>query len=553
MYFGYDEALISLQDSLKFAMLPSLQTGNIFVDNIVRMIIIGLITTFTGKLMMMGDKILGIFSIFTMSWRDIYFNIYITLKRPNKIEIIGCRYLEMKFMHSRFDFSLRFKALLDLIMKSLKTRPSNSRFIKKLVELQVREGTKYYDMPNEEAKFSFIVDQNSPFELDNNIFCNVRIDKQTIEKQEQKHSVNKEEYTIQLWSTTLTCYQLEKYIEKLTDEYEKEQKMATEDNRYIFKYDGNDSENCGIKWQVTNFKAQRTLSQIFFEKKEEVMTFLNKFLNERELYEKIGKPWQMGILLEGEPGCGKTSFIVALANYTNRSIKDIQFNRMKTIDDLEGCLNCVSYNNKNMEADRVIMVAEDFDCMTDIARSRKLDDKEIADVKSHIAEKRKQFDKQLSEMKSDEAKAILMAVNSQEDDSTVLLSSMKPEPKPRDITLSNLLNILDGIANIPGRIIIFSSNHPEKLDEAFLRPGRIDLRIKFNRPSKKIVHDLTEHWYKMTDEFYNQNVLLPEFNKLWMAYEKNIEDGVWRPCDIANILQKSGNNVEVALQQIACV
>lgn len=49
------------------------------------------------------------------------------------------------------------------------------------------------------------------------------------------------------------------------------------------------------------------------------------------------------------------------------------------------------------------------------------------------------------------------------------------------VNLSCLLNILDGIIELHGVMVIFTTNHPEKLDEAFLRPGRIDFKQEFKR------------------------------------------------------------------------
>ena len=46
-----------------------------------------------------------------------------------------------------------------------------------------------------------------------------------------------------------------------------------------------------------------------------------------------------------------------------------------------------------------------------------------------------------------------------------------------DLNLAGILNVLDGVVDCPGRILIMTSNHPEKLDPALIRPGRIDRRI----------------------------------------------------------------------------
>ena len=526
----------SFRDVLKINILSLIETGNVFFDTMIKLIVITLLTTFS-------TKILGILDNFSFHPRGIFHRLYLWWNRPKKVMIVGYRYVNLNYMRSRLDFSMRFNAFLDKIVKSLATRKRNSKLVQKLSELQVRESVEYLDDSRKIDKdFQFIVDQGNYFEIDEHIYCNINIHRSTID--EDKKSFTKEEYMIEIWSDRLDCNGLIKYIEKETDRYEKEQIELNSKNRYIFKFDENSSEK-GIQWQVSEFHSKRTLDQVFFENKREVMSFLDRWIKERELYERIGKPWQLGILLEGEPGCGKTSFIVGLANYLGRSIKDCQFNRMKTVDDLEACIHCKTYENKDMSIEKVIMVAEDFDCMTDLAKSRKLADKEN-ELKQN---KQKAIQEQMDQMKSDEGKALMYAIGQQQmTDSSLVITPQNPQN--RNITLSNLLNILDGIQSMPGRIMIFSTNHSEKLDEAFLRPGRIDLRITLGRPSKVVIYEMLYHWYKCIDEFYPGKRLLEKFKKKWRVYENRIKDGKYRPCDITNILQKSGENIEHVLNEL---
>jgi SpoVK/Ycf46/Vps4 family AAA+-type ATPase len=527
-----------LKDSLKMNIISQIETGNVYIDAIMRMIMLTMLTAITGK-----------FIGFVTEWRipSLNFNIarkiYLWWKQPKRILITGHIFREMRYLHIRFDFSQRFKAILHKILKSMSTE-KNKKLIKKIKELQVRDSTRYFEKKDEE-EFNFIVDQKSSFEIDAGIFCEVNTFCNNIESGDKKTSVNKEEYQIEIWSLHMNCQELLQYIEKITDEYVEEQRKKSNRKKYIFMFDGSDPE-VGLKWQVTEFMNKRTLDHVFFEEKEEVVNFLEKFMKERELYEKIGKPYQLGILLEGEPGCGKTSFIVALANYFNRSIKDCQFNRMKTIDDLESCIHCISYDNKDMSIDKVIMVAEDFDAMTDLAKSRKLIQKESEESIMKAQKRNDEFQKNMGSLKSEEAKAILCAIASQ-DDMTAAPHVVFPKPDPsksRDITLSSVLNIMDGINNQPGRIIIFTTNHPETLDDAFLRPGRIDLRIKFGRPSRKVMHQIIHNWYKSHDEFYPGRNLVSQFEEKWEKYYDRLQDHKFRPCDITNILQKFGDNME---------
>lgn len=58
-----------------------------------------------------------------------------------------------------------------------------------------------------------------------------------------------------------------------------------------------------------------------------------------------------------------------------------------------------------------------------------------------------------------------------------------PPPQVGRLSLSALLNVIDGVASQEGRILIMTTNHIEKLDEALIRPGRVDMMVKFNLAS----------------------------------------------------------------------
>ena len=49
--------------------------------------------------------------------------------------------------------------------------------------------------------------------------------------------------------------------------------------------------------------------------------------------------------------------------------------------------------------------------------------------------------------------------------------------KKDKLNLAGLLNVLDGVVDTPERIVVMTTNHPEILDPALIRPGRIDQRL----------------------------------------------------------------------------
>ena len=139
-----------LKDSLRMNIISQIETGNPYVDAVMRMIMLTILTAITGK-----------FIGFVTEWRmpnmNIGKKIYFLWKRPKRILITGHIFREMRYLHIRFDFSQRFKAVLHKILKSMSTE-KNKKLIQKIKELQVRDSTRYFEK-KEEEEFNFIVDR----------------------------------------------------------------------------------------------------------------------------------------------------------------------------------------------------------------------------------------------------------------------------------------------------------------------------------------------------------------------------------------------------------
>jgi len=72
--------------------------------------------------------------------------------------------------------------------------------------------------------------------------------------------------------------------------------------------------------------------------------------------------------------------------------------------------------------------------------------------------------------------------------------------------MSFLLNILDGVIETPGRMIVMTTNFINKLDPALIRPGRIDIRIEFRACSRKVLKDILGQFYEVKPEM----VVIPD-------------------------------------------
>jgi len=101
------------------------------------------------------------------------------------------------------------------------------------------------------------------------------------------------------------------------------------------------------------------------------------------------------------------------------------------------------------------------------------------------------------------------------------------------INLSFLLNIMDGVLETPGRILIMTSNYPEKLDGALTRPGRIDLKIEFTPCDKKMIHDMFSSFYSVDDK-----------EKYSFDFVNNSDDNKSKikPCELQEILNNHYDN-----------
>ena len=120
--------------------------------------------------------------------------------------------------------------------------------------------------------------------------------------------------------------------------------------------------------------------------------------------------------------------------------------------------------------------------------------------------------------------------NGQEDAKRKELENFLPGLKTDDhdkLDLATLLNVLDGVRETPGRIIILSTNHPERLDDALLRPGRFDLVIHFKKHDRTI---LKQH----VAEFYDAP--LTEAEDHILSYQSL--DNKWTPAEVSQILFK---------------
>lgn len=229
------------------------------------------------------------------------------------------------------------------------------------------------------------------------------------------------------------------------------------------------------------FAPTTTIDDLFFPQKHLVERAIDELMS--------GERKKLSFYMHGEPGCGKTSITRMIAAKTGYSAVEIRLADIPTDD----CLRNIIFNEylyvsdrghaqyRKIDVKRRIYLFEDIDADCDVVYRRDL-------VKPPV--------KPLLSSASSESSAIKMG----------------PE-----LTLSGILNVLDGILEISGSIVVITTNHPEKLDPALVRPGRVTHNICMKR---------------MTSECAAE--LVARFHPEWCG---RIRDGQYTPSELEAICQ----------------
>jgi ATP-dependent Zn protease len=387
------------------------------------------------------------------------------------------------------------------------------------------------------SKNLFIVNQTTPFLVEPNIYCKVFTTKSS---NDDKTKVEIENIKIEIYSYCYSHDYLTNFLDNINIEYKKNINEARNNKKFIYTLNGsklidnnNDynrsiNRNMNVIWNECEFKSSRTFNNLFFENKKLLLNKLNFFINNKDWYDYEGHPWTFGIGLHGPPGTGKTSIIKSIANKLNRHIIIIPLSKIKTQTQFNEYFFEEYYSNKNykkIDFTEKIIVFEDIDCMTEIVKKRKiLSDSDSEDGTIDIVKdfKDNEIDKKLH-IQNKLLNKIAKKVDDEHNDSYIFNVT---KDKDDVITLSYILNIIDGIRETPGRILIITSNNYDSLDPALIRPGRIDLTLEMKNASIDIIKEMYSHYYQD---------ILPE------DIELKLRDNLISPAKIVNLRLQNSN------------
>ena len=225
--------------------------------------------------------------------------------------------------------------------------------------------------------------------------------------------------------TFLTIGRDRGYLRRFVDEVVACHRSKRRTSSYLFVWDEG--------WSRVDAYAPRLLESVLLKpgEKEHLVQDLERFRTSRARYRRLGVPYHRGYLLYGPPGTGKTSLVSALAAKFGMSVYAFNLTEMNDRV-LRSAMNDVPESS--------VILFEDIDCMKAGHRRQ-----EVA-----VAARAEGAVPQLPGSRAAEAGGV---------------------------TLSGLLNVLDGFYAPENVVFVMTTNHAEALDPALLRPGRIDYKL----------------------------------------------------------------------------
>jgi len=514
-------------ETIKSSFLFNFRTGNVMIDTMV-----------TGLIIMLSTYLLNVFNslIGKLDFSELA-NRWMSGRSQSKITISGKKLQGTN--STRLQYSTNFFAVLYQI-KKLNCVSSQ---ISELSEVPVEEpdGVSYdyddysdgdsdYDINDRDREktsrgtaTNLIVSQTAPFKMNDDVFGYVNITKEN--EGNEKNPVKAEEFQITLYSETLNADELRAVLESWVTEYQSKLNKNNDKHLKFFLYSPSgdvtdDYYDPTRHYSEFKFESGKTFSNVFYPEKTDIVQRLDFFTQNKAWYKQRGIPYTMGFLFYGDPGCGKTSTIKAIANHTQRHIVSVPLNKIKTAKELLNVFYNTNINYKDIPLDKRLYVLEDIDA---------------ADLKDTVGER---SEKEKNKDEEDNG-------SSNKEDSGVdlnflgLLKNTAAFDKKfgaQKLTLASLLEVLDGVMEMEGRMLIITTNYPEKLDKALIRPGRIDMKVHFGPMNGENIIRMYKHFF--------------ETDSLASVSSSDLPDLKWTPAEVTQVFLNNMDNPQEALKQL---
>jgi DNA replication protein DnaC len=215
--------------------------------------------------------------------------------------------------------------------------------------------------------------------------------------------------------------------------------------------------------------TKKTFDTLYIDNKHEIIDLIDKFENNKMYPPAYHLDNKLGLLLYGPSGTGKSGFVTCLANKLQRSILLIDsFNHSKNL-----ILNTINKYKKTH-----IIVLDEFDKL--LENIGKYDEVNFSSLFSAISSEEKEK----------------------------IIKNITTTNKPSEITdIVFLMKLLDSFGDDSDRIIVATTNHPEKIPSLLIRPGRFDKIVCMSYCSFNMFVDIARGSYDDIDKLLeNENI-----------------------------------------------